>query len=156
MSVTAPEGFVAAGIHAGIKSSRRDMALLATDDGRPVPTAAVFTTTNKFRAAPVEACIDRLAASHIASASARPFAPVPALALPELTTTPAAIPADAASRSMQASTGGARNLLVVNTAAVATGRPSSVASSAISRRSGLIPAACPAATNPKGAVTLIY
>ena len=62
MSVTAPEGFVAAGIHAGIKSSRRDMALLATDDGRPVPTAAVFTT-NKFRAAPVEACIDRLAAS---------------------------------------------------------------------------------------------
>ena len=62
MSVTAPEGFVAAGIHAGIKTSRRDMALLATDDGRPVPTAAVFTT-NKFRAPPVDACIDRLTAS---------------------------------------------------------------------------------------------
>jgi len=62
MSVTAPRGFVAAGIHAGIKSSRRDMALLATDDGRPVPTAAVFTT-NKFRAPPVDACIDRPAAS---------------------------------------------------------------------------------------------
>lgn len=62
MSVTAPAGFVAAGIHAGIKTSRRDMALLATDDGRPVPTAAVFTT-NKFRAPPVDACIDRLAAS---------------------------------------------------------------------------------------------
>ena len=62
MSVTAPEGFVAAGIHAGIKSSRRDMALLATDDGQPVPTAAVFTT-NKFRAPPVDAGIDRLAAS---------------------------------------------------------------------------------------------
>ena len=62
MSVTAPRGFVAAGIHAGIKSSRRDMALLATDDGRPVPTAAVFTT-NKFRAAPIDACIERLAAS---------------------------------------------------------------------------------------------
>ena len=62
MSVTAPRGFVAAGIHAGIKTSRRDMALLATDDGRPVPTAAVFTT-NKFRAAPVEASIERLAAS---------------------------------------------------------------------------------------------
>jgi len=62
MSVTAPLGFVAAGIHAGIKSSRRDMALLATDDGRPVPTAAVFTT-NKFRAAPIDACIERLAAS---------------------------------------------------------------------------------------------
>ena len=62
MSVTAAKGFVAAGTHAGIKSSRRDMALLATDDGRPVPTAAVFTT-NKFRAPPVEACIDRLKAS---------------------------------------------------------------------------------------------
>jgi len=62
MSVTAPRGFVAAGIHAGIKTSRRDMALLATDDGRPVPTAAVFTT-NKFRAAPVDASIERLAAS---------------------------------------------------------------------------------------------
>jgi len=62
MSVTAPRGFVAAGIHSGIKSSRRDMALLATDDGRPVPTAAVFTT-NKFRAAPVDASIERLAAS---------------------------------------------------------------------------------------------
>jgi glutamate N-acetyltransferase/amino-acid N-acetyltransferase len=62
MSVTAPEGFVAAGIHAGIKSSRRDMALLVTDDGKKVPTAAVFTT-NKFRAPPVDASIDRLAGS---------------------------------------------------------------------------------------------
>ena len=62
MSVTAAEGFVAAGHAAGIKPDRRDTALLATDDGRPVPTAAVFTT-NKFRAPPVEACVDRLAAS---------------------------------------------------------------------------------------------
>ena len=62
MSVTVAEGFVAAGVAAGIKPGRRDMALLATDDGQPVPTAAVFTQ-NKFRAAPVEACIDRLASS---------------------------------------------------------------------------------------------
>ncbi|MEQ7874200.1 bifunctional glutamate N-acetyltransferase/amino-acid acetyltransferase ArgJ [Sphingomonas sp. ASV193] len=62
MSVTVAEGFVAAGIHAGIKPQRRDMALLATDDGKPVPCAAVFTT-NKFRAPPVEADVDRLAAS---------------------------------------------------------------------------------------------
>ncbi len=62
MSVTAPLGFVAAGVHAGIKATLRDTALLATDDGRPVPTAAVFTT-NKFRAPPVDACIDRLSAS---------------------------------------------------------------------------------------------
>ena len=62
MSVTAAEGFLAAGVHAGLKANRRDVALLATDDGRPVPTAAVFTT-NKFRAPPVEACVERLAAS---------------------------------------------------------------------------------------------
>ncbi|WP_309601472.1 bifunctional glutamate N-acetyltransferase/amino-acid acetyltransferase ArgJ [Sphingomonas sp.] len=60
MSVTIAKGFVAAGVAAGIKPGRRDMALLATDDGQPVPTAAVFTQ-NKFRAPPVEACIDRLA-----------------------------------------------------------------------------------------------
>ena len=52
MSVTAAEGFVAAGCHAGIKKRRFDMALLATDDGRPVPCAAVFTQ-NKFVAPPV-------------------------------------------------------------------------------------------------------
>jgi glutamate N-acetyltransferase / amino-acid N-acetyltransferase len=53
MSVTAAEGFVAAGCHAGIKRRRFDMALLAPDDGRPVPCAAVFTQ-NKFVAPPVE------------------------------------------------------------------------------------------------------
>ena len=62
MSVTAPLGFVAAGLAAGIKPERRDTALLATEDGQPVPTAAVFTT-NKFRAPPVDACIERLRAS---------------------------------------------------------------------------------------------
>ena len=60
MSVTAAEGFVAAGYAAGIKTGgRRDMSLLATDDGSPVPTAAVFTQ-NKFRAPPVEASLERL------------------------------------------------------------------------------------------------
>jgi len=53
MSVTAAQGFVAAGCHAGIKRRKFDMALLATDDGRPVPCAAVFTQ-NKFVAPPVE------------------------------------------------------------------------------------------------------
>jgi len=62
MSVTAAEGFVAAGCHAGVKRKRLDFALLATDDGRPVPTAAVFTQ-NKFRAPPVEASLERLQAS---------------------------------------------------------------------------------------------
>ena len=53
MSVTAAQGFVAAGCHAGIKRRRYDMALLATDDGKPVATAAVFTQ-NKFAAPPVQ------------------------------------------------------------------------------------------------------
>jgi glutamate N-acetyltransferase/amino-acid N-acetyltransferase len=53
MSVTAAEGFVAAGLHAGIKKRRFDMALLATEDGQPVPCSAVFTQ-NKFAAPPVE------------------------------------------------------------------------------------------------------
>ena len=52
MSVTAPLGFVAAGCHAGIKRSRHDMALLVTEDRRPVPCAAVFTQ-NLFAAPPV-------------------------------------------------------------------------------------------------------
>jgi glutamate N-acetyltransferase/amino-acid N-acetyltransferase len=53
MSVTAAEGFVAAGCHAGIKRRKFDMALIATDDRRPVRCAAVFTQ-NKFAAPPVE------------------------------------------------------------------------------------------------------
>ncbi|HEY0131140.1 MAG TPA: bifunctional glutamate N-acetyltransferase/amino-acid acetyltransferase ArgJ [Allosphingosinicella sp.] len=52
MSVTAAEGFVAAGCHAGIKRRRFDMALVATDDRAPAAAAAVFTR-NKFVAPPV-------------------------------------------------------------------------------------------------------
>lgn len=58
MSVTAAEGFVAAGCHAGIKRRRLDMAMIATEDRKPVPCAAVFTQ-NKFAAPPVE--LDRAA-----------------------------------------------------------------------------------------------
>jgi glutamate N-acetyltransferase / amino-acid N-acetyltransferase len=53
MSVTAAEGFVASGLHAGIKRRKFDMALIATEDREPVPCAAVFTQ-NKFAAPPVE------------------------------------------------------------------------------------------------------
>ncbi len=60
MSVTAAEGFVAAGCHAGIKRRRHDMALIATDDGRPVACAAMFTQ-NKFVAPPVVLSHNRLA-----------------------------------------------------------------------------------------------
>jgi glutamate N-acetyltransferase/amino-acid N-acetyltransferase len=53
MSVTAAKGFIASGIHAGIKRRKLDMAMIATEDGQPVPCAAVFTQ-NKFAAPPVE------------------------------------------------------------------------------------------------------
>ena len=63
MSVTAPGGFVAAGIACGIKpSGRPDLAGVATSDGRPVPSAAVFTA-NKLAAAPVVVSRDHLAAT---------------------------------------------------------------------------------------------
>ncbi len=53
MSVTAVEGFVAAGIHCGVKTSgERDLAVVATADGRPVAAAGVFTR-NRMTAAPV-------------------------------------------------------------------------------------------------------
>ena len=52
MSITAASGFVAAGCHAGIKKRRYDMALVATEDRKPVTAVAVFTQ-NKFAAPPV-------------------------------------------------------------------------------------------------------
>jgi glutamate N-acetyltransferase/amino-acid N-acetyltransferase len=53
MSVTAAQGFVAAGIHAGVKRRKLDMAMIATEDREPVACAAVFTQ-NKFAAPPVD------------------------------------------------------------------------------------------------------
>ncbi len=60
MSVTAAQGFVAAGCHAGIKRRKLDMALIATEDRRPVNAAAVFTR-NRFVAPPVVLSRGRLA-----------------------------------------------------------------------------------------------
>jgi len=62
VSVTAAPGFVASGLHAGIKKKRYDMALVATDDGRPVTAVAVFTQ-NKFVAPPVLLDRERLASN---------------------------------------------------------------------------------------------
>lgn len=54
MSVTAAKGFVAAGIHGGVKETGElDLALVATGSGEPVPAAAVFTQ-NHVAAAPVQ------------------------------------------------------------------------------------------------------
>ncbi|WP_324750883.1 bifunctional glutamate N-acetyltransferase/amino-acid acetyltransferase ArgJ [Sphingomonas sp. LY54] len=60
MSVTAAEGFVASGLHAGVKRRRYDMALVATDDRQPVTAVAVLTQ-NKFFAPPVGVSRQRLA-----------------------------------------------------------------------------------------------
>jgi len=60
VSVTAAAGFVAAGVACGIKpSGAADLALVATEDGRPVSVAAVFTT-NRATAAPVLVSRDHL------------------------------------------------------------------------------------------------
>lgn len=48
--ITAPKGFRSAGIHCGIKKSRKDLALIVSDI--PATAAAVFTL-NKVQAAPV-------------------------------------------------------------------------------------------------------
>ena len=61
MSVTAVEGFEAAGIASGIKpSGDPDLALVVTADRRPVIAAGVFTT-NLACAAPVQVSRDHLA-----------------------------------------------------------------------------------------------
>ncbi|MDQ3980267.1 MAG: bifunctional glutamate N-acetyltransferase/amino-acid acetyltransferase ArgJ [Actinomycetota bacterium] len=63
MSVTRPKGFVAAGVHCGIKADDLlDLALVATADGVPVPAAAVFTS-NRVQAAPVLVTRDHLEAT---------------------------------------------------------------------------------------------
>ena len=63
MSVTAPEGFVGAGISCGIKpSGDPDLSLVATADGTAVVAAAVFTA-NKSTAAPVVVSREHLEAT---------------------------------------------------------------------------------------------
>ncbi|MBD3384909.1 bifunctional glutamate N-acetyltransferase/amino-acid acetyltransferase ArgJ [candidate division KSB1 bacterium] len=49
-SITTPKGFAAAGIHAGLKESTPDLALIKSDC--PATVAAVFTT-NTLKAAPI-------------------------------------------------------------------------------------------------------
>jgi len=63
VSVTAPEGFAAAGGSAGIKAGGvPDVAVVTTDDGRAVPAAGVFTS-NLAAAAPVQVSRAHLAAT---------------------------------------------------------------------------------------------
>jgi glutamate N-acetyltransferase/amino-acid N-acetyltransferase len=61
MSVTAPRGFVAGGVHCGIrKNGRRDLALVHSLE--PATGAGLFTI-NRVQAAPVVVCKEHLAAA---------------------------------------------------------------------------------------------
>ncbi len=63
MSVTAPRGFVAAGVACGIKASGNlDLALVATDDAAPVACAGVFTP-NRAAAPSVQVSREHLRSS---------------------------------------------------------------------------------------------
>jgi len=55
--VTAPLGFKACGVHAGLKASKPDLALLVSEQ---VASVAGTFTTNKVQAAPVRLCRRRL------------------------------------------------------------------------------------------------
>lgn len=57
--VCAPEGFLAAGIHCGVKKEATDLALLYSE--KPGTTAAAAFTTNHVRAAPVRYCEEAIA-----------------------------------------------------------------------------------------------
>ncbi len=62
-AITTPDGFVAAGVHVGLKESGDpDLSFLGTEDGRAVSAAGVFTA-NKLAAAPVQVSKAHLAAT---------------------------------------------------------------------------------------------
>lgn len=61
--VTAPRGFLAAGVHAGLKRKRKDVALIVSET--PAVVAGTFTT-NQVKAAPV-----LLTAEHVKAGQAR-------------------------------------------------------------------------------------
>src|SRR5512134_817164 len=58
--VTGPKGFRAAGVHSGVKKSKKDLALLFSEV--PAYAAGVFTTS-KVQAAPVLVCKQQLKSS---------------------------------------------------------------------------------------------
>jgi len=63
VTVLSPRGFVASATAAGIKpDGQLDLALVATEDARPVPVGAAFTS-NLLAAAPVQVCRAHLAES---------------------------------------------------------------------------------------------
>ncbi|HET7559235.1 MAG TPA: bifunctional ornithine acetyltransferase/N-acetylglutamate synthase, partial [Limnochordia bacterium] len=57
--ITAPAGFAAAGVHAGLKRKRLDLALIVSD--RPAAAAATYTT-NVVKASPLLVTREHIAA----------------------------------------------------------------------------------------------
>ncbi|HBT46717.1 MAG TPA: ornithine acetyltransferase [Peptococcaceae bacterium] len=59
--ITAPRGFRAAGVHAGLKKTKKDLALIVSDN--PAAAAAVYTT-NRVQAAPLVVTREHLAGGY--------------------------------------------------------------------------------------------
>ena len=59
--ITAPKGFRAAGIHCGVKKSKKDLCLVVSDEPA---SAAVVLTTNRVQAAPVVVTRVQMERSH--------------------------------------------------------------------------------------------
>ena len=129
MSVTAPLGFRAAGVAAGLKESGQPDVAVVLNDGPSRAAAAVFTS-NRVQAAPVQA-----------------------LAPPELSTTARTRPPLTTWRVQV--TGAAWTRLRVNTAAAARDGPSFRTTATSGWPDSFSPAATPAARKPSGAVTLM-
>ena len=60
--ITAPKGFRAAGIHCGVKKSKKDLCLVVSD---APASAAVVLTTNRVQAAPVLVTREQMGRSHL-------------------------------------------------------------------------------------------
>lgn len=61
---TSPQGFLASGIHSGIKQTNKDLALLVSE---PAARVAATFTLNSLAAAPVRLCRERLASGSAAA-----------------------------------------------------------------------------------------
>ena len=121
------------------RRSRRALPPRARCPGRPRPSAAACRSRRSSRRRPRRASMPsaRAVALAIERASSRPWAPVQALALPELTTTARARPSARCSRDT--STGAAARRLCVN-APAAVASPSQASSARSGAPEALMPA----------------
>ena len=129
MSVTAPLGFRAAGVAAGLKESGQPDVAVVLNDGPSRAAAAVFTR-NRVQAAPVTWTRQVVSGGRVRAVVLN-------------------------SGGANACTGAAWTRLEVNTAAAARDGPSFRTTATSGWPDSFSPAATPAARNPSGAVTLM-